>query len=79
MRRVFQEGRPACVKVLKSLVYSNTVFKDVKEGAVIRAKVKSRQEMKRCSGNSLGGGNSGEIQRNLDTCFVLMSQHLHEK
>ena len=37
---VFKEGSPACVKVQKILVYSSTAFKDVKKGAVSRAKEK---------------------------------------
>ena len=40
----------------KNLVYSSAAFKDVKEGTVIRAKEKSGQEMKLCSGDSQGGG-----------------------
>ena len=48
--------KEACVKVLKSLVYSSAAFTHVKEGAVIRAKEKSGQEMKLWSGDSQGGG-----------------------
>ena len=36
--------RPACVKVQKSLVYSSTAFKGVKEGAVSGAKEKSQRK-----------------------------------
>jgi len=38
------EGRPSCVKVQKSLVYSSTVFEDVKKGAVLRAKEKRARD-----------------------------------
>ena len=60
------------------------VFKYCIQGCQGRCHVQNKgkesgQEMKGCSGNSRGEGSSGEIQRNLDTCFVLMSQRLHEK
>ena len=41
---VFLERRPFCVKVQKSLVYSNTTFKNVKEGAMSGAKEKRARD-----------------------------------
>ena len=38
------EGRPSCVKVKKSLVYSSTAFEDVKTDAVSRAKEKRARD-----------------------------------
>ena len=43
-RGVFLERRPSCVKVQKSLVYSSTTFKNVKEGAVSGAKEKRARD-----------------------------------
>ena len=38
-----QEGRPSCVKVQNIVVYSITAFKDVKKGAVSRAKEEGKR------------------------------------
>ena len=59
---VFLERRPFCVKVQKSLVYSNTAFEDVKKGAVSRANEKRARDeglFRRQSGRGQLWGDSG--------------------
>ena len=41
---VFYEGRPACAKVQKVLVYSSTAFEGVKKGAALRVKEKTARD-----------------------------------
>ena len=64
-------------------MYLSTAFTDVKEVALIRAKDKSGQEMKLCSGDSQGGGSceggssqfpqGGSLPHYPDAHFVLLS------
>ena len=72
------EGRPSCVKVQKSLVYSSTVFKDVKKGAVLRAKEKRARD-EGLFRDSWEGGSSGETQSDLDACFLPLSLSISMK
>ena len=66
------EGRSACIKVQKSLVYSSTAFKNVKEGTMSGAKEKRARD-KGLFRRSREGVSSGESQSDLDACFVTLS------
>ena len=59
-------------------MYSNTAFKDVKKGAVSRAKERG-QKTKCCLGDIREGGNSGETQSELDAGFLPLSLSISMK
>ena len=59
-------------------MYSNTAFKDVKKGAVSRAKERG-QKTKCCLGDIWEGGNSGETQSELDARFLPLSLSISMK
>ena len=53
-------------------MYSSTAFKDVRKGAVLRAKGKRARD-EGCLGDSREGDNSGKTQSDLDARFLPLS------
>ena len=59
-------------------MYSSTAFKNVKEGAVWEQR-KRGQETKGCLEDGKEGGSSGEVESDLDACFVTLFLSIYMK